>query len=245
MRCVSCVRAAAVAAAASLVYCVCIPVGPAAAGDDGTRLLLFSGADVWRDGQFAHGGLLWSLNRLDREGFTLKAMISGGRYRYQSGAFGNAWVNGTEENLQLLPGWHFKHDRFELKVLAGLDVKHGATWPDDPDNRLRGTHVGLRVSGDLWYEPTATTMLAADASLTSIAADYSARLAYGWRVNDWFYLGPEMQTFACDGYSQFRFGLHVTALRTGRWEWSAAAGWADDSDRRSGGYLRLGVLTRR
>lgn len=245
MRCVPRVSAAVTAAAGLLVCCIGVSAGPARAGDDGAKVLLFSGADIWRDGAFTHSGLLWSLNRLDREGFTLKTMISGGRYRYQSGALTGTGVTGAEENLQLLPGWQFKGDRFEAKIFAGLDVIHGATWPDDPDNRLRGTHVGLRISADVWYEPTDTTMFAADASLTSIATNYSARIAYGWRLNDWFYLGPEAQTFACDGYHQLRFGAHLTALKTGRWEWSAAAGWTDDSNRRSGPYLRFGILTRR
>jgi len=87
-------------------------------------------------------------------------------------------------------------------------------------------------------------MLAADASLTSIATGYSARLAYGWRLDDWSYLGPEAQTFACDGYRQLRFGGHLTGLKTAQWEWSVAAGWSQDSNRRSSPYLRLGVLTR-
>jgi hypothetical protein len=46
-------------------------------------------------------------------------------------------------------------------------------------------------------------------------------------------------------YRQLRVGAHVTALKTGLWEWSAAVGWSDDSDSRTGLYLRLGVLTRR
>ena len=243
MRCVA--RVSAAAAACVLVCCVGVSAGPAQAGDSGAQYLLFSGTDLWRDGQFLHGGLVWSPEGLDREGFTLKTMISAGRYRYQSGALGNASVTGTEEGLQLLPGWRFKRDGFEAKIFAGLDVRHGATSPDDPDNRLRGNHAGLRVSADVWYEPTAYTMLAADASLSSIAGIYSARIAYGWRLGDWFYLGPEAQTFACDGYRQFRFGAHLTALKSGLWEWSAAAGLADDSDRRAGPYLRLGLLTRR
>ena len=82
MRCVGRVSAAITAAAAFVVCCVCVSTGPARAGDDGAQFLLFSGADLWRDGQFLHGGLLWSPGGLDREGFTLKAMISGGRYRY-------------------------------------------------------------------------------------------------------------------------------------------------------------------
>ncbi|HEX5212444.1 MAG TPA: cellulose biosynthesis protein BcsS [Pseudolabrys sp.] len=242
---VRCVRAVAIATAIALVCCVGVSAEPARSGDGDARFLLFSGADVWRDGQFGHSGLLWSPYGLDRDGFTLKAMISGGRYRYISGALNNTWVIGTEEEAQALPGWRFKGDLFEVKIFAGLDVTHGATWPDDPDNRLRGTHLGLRTAVDVWYEPTSSTMLATDASLTTIAADYSARIAYGWRLNDWFYLGPEAQAFACDGYRQFRFGVHLTALKTGTWEWSAAAGWTDDSNRRTGPYLRFGLLTRR
>jgi hypothetical protein len=42
-----------------------------------------------------------------------------------------------------------------------------------------------------------------------------------------------------------RFDGHITGLKTGPFEWSAATGWSQDSDRRSGIYLRLGVLTRR
>ena len=152
--------------------------GPARAGDDGAQFLLFSGADLWRDGRFVHGGVLWSPGGLDREGFTLKAMVSGGLYRYRSGALGNAWVIGTEEEAQVLPGWRFKRDRLEVKVFAGLDVKNDVTSPDDPSNRLRGTSVGIRGAVNLWFEPTPATMVAADASLSSIATSYSARAAY-------------------------------------------------------------------
>lgn len=245
MRCVRRVSVAVTAAAASLVCCVCVAAGPARAGDDGAHFLLFSGADLWRDGQFMHGGLLWSPEGLDRDGFTLKAMISGGQYRYASGALNNSWVTGTEEDAQLLPGWRFKRGQLELKVFAGLDIKNDVTSPYDPGSRLHGMSLGARAAVNLWFEPTPATMLAADASLSSIATSYSARLAYGWRLNDWFYLGPEVQAFACVGYSQLRFGGHLTGLKTGLWEWSAAAGWSEDSDRRSSPYLRLGVLTRR
>ena len=186
MRCGGRVSATTVIAAAFVVCRVCLSTGPARAGDDGAHFLLFSGADLWRDGRFMHGGLLWSPGGIDREGFTLEAMVSGGTYRYASSALNNALVIGADEEAQVLPGW-----------------------------------------------------------LTSIANGYSARAAYGWRLRDWFYLGPEAQTFACIGYSQLRFGLHLTGLKTEQWEWSAAAGWANDSDGRSSPYLRLGLLTRR
>jgi len=103
----------------------------------------------------------------------------------------------------------------------------------------------MRVAADFWYEPTPTTMLAADGTLSSIVTSNSAHLAYGWRVFDMFYAGPETQLFASEGYRQFRFGAHLTGLKTDNYEWSAAAGWAEDSGKRSSPYLRFGVLTRR
>ncbi len=232
-------------AAAFGVCCICVSTGPARAGDDGAQFLLFSGADLWRDGRFMHGGLLWSPDGLDHEGFTAKLTASGGVYRYRSGTLGNVWVTGTETELQVLPGWRFKRDRLELKVFAGLDFKDDATSPDDPSNRLHGFSVGARAAAEFWYEPTPSTMIAADAALSSIVTSYSARIAYGWRLQDWFYLGPEAQTFACIGFTQVRFGIHLTGLKTDQWEWSAAAGWSTNSDHRASPYLRLGILTRR
>ena len=239
------VSAAMVVAAAFMVCCVCVSAGPAWAGDDGAQFLLFSGADLWRDGRFAHGGLLWSPGGLDHEGFTGKLIASGGLYRYRSGALDNASVIGAEEEVQVLPGWRFKRDRLEVKVFAGLDIKVDATSPYDPANRLHRVTVGARAAADLWFEPTPATMVAADASLSSIINSYSARAAFGWRLHDWFYLGPEAQTFACIGFTQARVGLHLTGLKTQQLEWSVAAGWARDSDHRSSPYLRIGVLTRR
>lgn len=124
-------------------------------------------------------------------GFTLQLLGSGGQYRYRSGALNNDWVIGAEEGINLMPGWRFKRDRLEVKVFAGIDIKNDVTSPYDPSSRLHGTAVGVRTAVNLWFEPTPSTMVAAGASLTSIITGYSARAAYGWRVEDRFYLGPE------------------------------------------------------
>jgi hypothetical protein len=240
------VRAAASVAAALIVCWVCGPVGPARAGAvDDARVILFSGIDLWFSGGFGHGGLIWSPGGLDRAGFTFKALISGGRYRYDAGSLGGARVTGTELDGQLLPGWRFKRGTFEAKIFAGPEFSRNRLSPDDPGNKLRGDKVGLRISAELWNEPTPATMFAADASVSTIATSYSARAAVGWRVLDRFYAGPETQVYGGEGYRQLRFGVHVTGFKYGGAEWSAAAGWAIDTDRRSSPYLRLGVMTRR
>ncbi len=214
-------------------------------GRDSPSFLFFSGTSLWREGGFLHGGLLWSPAGLDHEGFTLKLLLSGGSYRYRSGALGDVEVTGRQLSGFVTPGWRFKRDGFEVTVFAGLDAQNHRLSPDDPSSRLRGGMVGLRSGFDLWYEPTPTTMLAADASVSTIGTSYSARGAFGWRFLDRLYFGPEAQVFVCGDYRQYRVGVHATAFKTGAFEWSAAIGGASDSDRRSGAYGRIELLARR
>jgi hypothetical protein len=58
------------------------------------------------------------------------------------------------------------------------------------------------------------------------------------------YVGPEIQYFGSDGYRHLRLGAHVTSLKTDDIEWSAAGGWAEDSQGRASPYLRLNLLKR-
>jgi hypothetical protein len=108
---------------------------------------------------------------------------------------------------------------------------------------LRGHAFGLRFAAEFWYEPTPATMAAMDASLSSIATNHAARIAFGWRVLDQqFYFGPETAFIASDGYRHWRLGGHFTSLKVSNHEWSAAGGWARDSQGRSSLYARLGLL---
>ena len=239
---------AAVFAAAAFIVCLCTVSWPAYAGgdddDDLAHFIVFSGRDLWRNGVFANGGLLWAPGGLNSSGFTLKTLLSTGIYRYTSGALDNATVYGGELKGQLLPGWCFKRGHFELKLFAGPDLEWHGLRPDDPTNELRGTSLGLALATEVWIEPTPDTMLAADASLSTVGPNYAARIATGLHLFGQFYVGPEMQVYGGDGYSQMRYGAHVTSLKTGLSEWSAAAGWAIDTDKRESPYVRLGFLQR-
>ena len=238
-----CVPAAVACAAVFLVCCVCVFAGPARADDDDeSRVILFSGRDIWRNGAFAHGGLLMAPGGFEQDGLLLKVLLSGGVYRYFSGGLGER-VYGVEGTLQVLPGWRVKRGDFEAKVFFGVDFEQHRLWPGDPFNNLQGRTWGLRVAVDFWYEPTPTTMAAFDATVSSVATNHSARAALGWRVIDeQFYFGPEIAFFASEGYRHVRLGGHFTAMKTGNLEWTAAGGWARDSDRQSSPYVRLGLM---
>jgi hypothetical protein len=215
---------------------------PAAATANVEQFLLFAGADAWRNGGFAHGGLLWSPGGIDKEGFTAKLMGGGGTYRYRNGT---TPTEGFATVFDVMPGWRFKPGNAEISVFAGLDVQHHRLSPDDLNNAARGTHAGLRVGADFWWEPTTTTMTNAGISFATINDGYWSRVAFGWRAFDLLYVGPEALALGDDTYRQWRVGMHATAFKTGAFEWSVGTGYVSDSDHRSGVYGRIGVLTRR
>ena len=218
----------------------------AQAGSDGPNnpsFLLFAGTDLWRDGAFANGGLLWSPAGLDADGFTLKILLNGGIYTYPSGRL-HMDVEGTLVSAAALPGWRTTHDGLTIGLYAGPVVQDYRLTPYDPGSRLHGLYGGAQVAGDVWYQPDPATMIALDGSIASIDLIGSARAAIGWRLVEPFFVGPETQAFWRTDSRQLRLGAHVTGYRIDALEWSAAGGWAADSFGRGGPYLRLGVTAR-
>lgn len=222
-------------------------VSAAAAADpdgDTHQILLFSGADLWRNGNFAHAGFYWSPDGTDRDGLIFKTLLSEGTYRYRSGALNDQPVVGRMLGAQILPGWRFIRGPVEVKVFAGVDIRDVRLFPDDPGARLKGTQVGLHTGVEIWYQPTPDTMTALNANASTAGRQFFVQALAGWRLFDAFYLGPELTGFSSYDYRQWRVGLHVTALHWLELEWSGALGVARDSDRVSGLYGRVGILKR-
>lgn len=209
------------------------------------RLLLFGGTDFWHAGAFLHGGAVWAIEGLARDGPALKALGGTGTYQYRSGA---NQVLAVQALGSLMPGWIVRRDRFIASVFGGVDVQHHWTTPPDPGNPLRGTHVGMRLGLDTWWEPFPDTMVRTNATWSSIGHGFGLGAALGWRVLEtWyagFYAGPELQVYGDTNYRQIRIGAHLTGLRRGLWDWSLGFGWVTDTDDRAGPYVRIGLLTK-
>jgi hypothetical protein len=235
--------------AAAFVLCCASRLSRSARADgdeeDAPHFLLFSGRDFWRNGAFLYGGTTWAPAGFEQDGFLFKLLLAGVVDWYNAGDLDGDQVVGAEARGAIMAGWRMKRGPLEAKVFFGPEFQNNWLWPDDPGNRLRGRAVGLRFAIDLWMEPSPATMISGYASLSTIGANYAARAAYGWKLFDMFYAGPETQVYGGDGYAQVRFGAHLTSLKTGVTEWSAAGGWAIDSDERDSIYLRLGLMQRR
>jgi hypothetical protein len=158
-------------------------------------------------GAFAYGGLLVAPGGIEQDGFLLKLALSGGVYRYNAGNVDIGQIYGLEMTAQILPGFRIKRGGLEAKFFMGLDIEHHRLWPYDPANRLQGQDFGLRAAAEFWYEPSPTIMAAFEVSVSTIATNHSAWVAYGWRVlDDQFYLGSEIAFIGADGYRRVRLG---------------------------------------
>lgn len=204
---------------------------------------MFSGRDLWRNGVFAHGGLLMAPGGFEQDGLLLKVLLSGGLYRYFAGGLGGERIYGFEGTAQVLPGWRIKRGDLEAKFFFGLDLEQHRLSPDDPFNQLQGRSWGLRFVVDLWYEPHARHH-GRDGYNGVADRDQSFGPRGLWlaRRRGAVLFRPEVAFFATEGYRHVRFGGHFTAMKTGNMEWTAAGGWARNSDRQSGPYVRLGMM---
>jgi Cellulose biosynthesis protein BcsS len=218
--------------------------GTAKAGAaDTAHFLFFGGTDLWRYGDFLYGGALWSPGGLNDAGFALKLLLNGGAYNYKSGDL-HAGVDGDMISATTMPGWRFMGGGLTVGVFAGPVVQDYRLSPYDPGSKLHGFYLGGQFAGEVWYQPAANLMAAMSGSLVSIGPTGSLRGAFGVRVFDAVFTGPEAAAFWCGDFEQYQFGLHLTGLHWNALEWSAGGGWSMDSDRRSGPYLRVSITAK-
>jgi hypothetical protein len=205
------------------------------------RVLLYAGFDIWRAGRGGYGGFYWAPDGLNNDGFITRLFVSHGVERYDAGA---KRFNTTIVRAAPLAGWRFKQGDFEIKFFAGPELENRVLTPDIATENFRGTRIGARAAAELWWEPVPELMLASAFSASTNAASHSARAAAGWRMVDRFWAGPEISASRDEFSTQVRIGAHLTGLRMADLEWSAAAGYVQDSFHRNGVYGRIGVLTR-
>ena len=233
------VRGLGAALAALVSFCL-TPAQADTQGPDAHPFLAFGGTDMWRDGAFLYGGLLWSPDGFGTDGFTLKLLLASGGYTYPSGAL-HTDVDGTLVSASALPGWRMSRDGTTVSLYAGPIIQNYWLAPYDPGSRLKGFYAGAQFAADIWSQPTPTSMIALNGSIASIAAIGTMRVATGWQFSESFFVGPEVQALWCIDYQQWRIGVHVTSFRFGGAEWTAASGLAIESFGRSGPYLRFGL----
>ena len=167
-----------------------------------------------------------------------RLLVSGGRYRYISGALGDATVTGTEGRDPAAAGLAVQARPSRGQGLCR--ARHLARHRQRPTIRRtacmgRASARAARSICGSSPRPRPCSPPTLRSTRSSPAIRRASPMAGG--CIDWFYLGPEAQTFACDGYGQIRFGVHLTGLQDRRLpNGRRRPAGRTDSDRRASPY---------
>ena len=237
--------ATSVAAAFSFVACVrsAGPAGPATTTRR-ARFILFSGSDLWRNGVFAHGGLLGRRPASTRRAHVQAADLGRAlslqrrRSRRRTGRSAPNWPARccrAGASSAIISRRRSSSGRNSNVTGCGRTIP--ATACADSVRLALGDRVVDRADADDHDGRRCLPVLDRQqlfGARRASAGGCSTVLCRAGNAGLWRRRLPQCAS-----------ALHVTSLKTGRIEWSAAGGWAIDTDNRASPYLRLGFMQRR
>jgi len=195
---------------------------------DGTSQAAVSGALIATIAPFAP---------LDRSGMRLRVAGLGGIYNYFAAPpAGPGRVNGQLEQGAVMAGYEWVWKKMTIAAYGGLEARNSSISPNDPQNRVKGMTVGLKVGVDFYVTPTDTTMVSGVASYSTNFNSYYGRLKFGMAFADNLYVGPEAIALGDDFFQQWRVGAHVSGVKFGVVRMGLSGGYLSDRVRGAGLY---------
>jgi hypothetical protein len=147
---------------------------------------------------------------------------------------------GNEQYADILVGYQYVAERWELLGLIGVGNVNQRVTPRDPDNMAQGNRWGVRIGGELWATPTNETMLDVKASYLAAFETAEFDVRPGYLILDRpstsffnlspgrIYFGP-MVAYESDLHDRFwRFGGQVTFAEFGPFHTTIGVGYAHD-----------------
>jgi opacity protein-like surface antigen len=213
--------------------------GPGAADETGKTIRAFSILDVGKgsvDGEI--GGYFAFSKDLDTSGPRLWVAGGSGWYQFPDSSSGN--IRGIYTTGDLLAGYAFEGDSYEINLLAGASAENDMLSAYDASDPVQGTAVGVKVRGDVYYNPTPTSLFYGEGEYSTAFQTYFTSATYGYDIfNRGFFVGPEVTAFGDERFDQFRVGGRISALKYGGLSADISAGFAHDSVVGDGAYGHL------
>lgn len=171
-------------------------------------VVTFSGYDQARDSTYFFQGVQVALNGdIGRDGLMLRAYGSQVDYDYNNGA---TPTHGVGRQGELMIGYKASRGTVWGAAFIGLDYQEHKLTPNDPTNVVRGSEVGLKVSGDLANLRNEGPLYFSLSSMYSTAFEsYWARARVGGNVNR-LTIGPEFIALGNKGFEATRLGGFMT-----------------------------------
>jgi outer membrane immunogenic protein len=201
-----------------------------------------SSASVGKDSADALvSGLIALTADLDKSGPRL--FISGAAGWYQFGATSGT-VNGVYATGDVLGGYGFVGNNYELNLLAGFSAENDILSALDPTDPVHGTQGGVKVRGDISTNPTPKTLFEGEAEYATAFNTYYTAAKFGY---DFFgkeiFIGPQVVAFGDARFNQWRVGGSVSEIKIGKFELDFSVGYAHDSSVGAGAFADIGLST--
>lgn len=199
------------------------PVAPAPP----SSLVMFNGAEADAFTLFGGGGFKWSPEFLQRNG-QLSVIVQAGH---------GWWVDWTHLTLgrakyvyttraAALMGRDFSIAGGSLGIYGGVEYLRESAF-DPLLFYLRGfSRAGVRAQIDWWRKFDDVGLLTANISAGTVKRELWARIAYGFAVGSYGYIGPEMSVSASRRDLIWRAGLHWAEIPVWHFKFRIAGGVA-------------------
>jgi hypothetical protein len=186
--------------------------------------------------------LLSPLGAHYESGPRIRFSASASRYRYWTDADRTGSGSGLDRALDVLVGYGVAVDRGFLLATVGPTF----LWSDQRSSP-GGPTIASQRSGALmvlsyYGVPTDNTMIYAQGRYSTISSAYFAEARGGIQVSPELYVGPEVSVSGGTGYGQWRVGAHLSGLQLGPLRLGVGAGFLEDRNTGSGGYISTRLL---
>src|SRR5262245_47504402 len=240
---------ATVIAVTTLVFCLGAVTGRAGNGDDeDARIMLFSGRDLWRHGGFVHGGVVVAPSGFDHDGLLSETSVLERALLVQSERPGRSQCHGRRSVIPGIAGLADQARQRRIQGFLRTRISAALSLPRryiEPAARHlnrpadRGRTLARADAGD---DDCGRCLAVVDCNRKFGAR--GLRLAHSQRSDGRNLCRSGTAILRLPRLPELRVGAHITSMKAEDTEWSAATGWAWDSQSRASPYVRINVLKR-
>jgi len=205
------------------------------------KTVLFGSLDAGRSTFLTVGAKQTFTGPLDRSGLVSLVTVGYGGSPGQAGSENDSdtVVRPTIQAGALI-GYQWAFDRVFVAGFIGPEFDARQPASIEEASRLSQPRLGLRVQGELWAHPTQDILLAATVVAGSARSSLWGRAAFGYRVWNDIFVGPEVALSRSENFREWRVGAHVTGVQLGQFTFGLSGGWrGEENDSHGGAYVNL------
>ena len=187
-------------------------------------------------------GTFAATGHLKQTGARVRVDALAGSYSYKTTTAPIQSIRSTQMAGSGLVGYEWVSRNTTAAIYVGVAAQNVSLSTPDPLNKVQGTSIGAKISGEFYTRPSQNTMASGYASYTTLHNSYYTRLKYGWAILDDTYVGPEVAVLGDALYRQIRAGVHITGFKVAGLQFGISGGYVRDFKTGSGFY---GILDAR